>query len=299
MRSYLRYFREAFTLSAVIPEQLQARVRVIGEENVINSINQYGGVVATLGHIGNWDLAGAWAAANLAPVLTVAEKLEPESVYQEFLNFRQSIGMEVLGLGDDGVFDQLVTGAKQGKIIALLADRDLTYRGVEVDLCGHKARVAAGPAAVALNAGVPLVPASIHYKRLRGTQRKKAGTPWGIVIEFMPPVYSPNGFNNAADTNPPDSENPGSKGAAAGRSGVQQSLPHYKPTFGRSDVDKQQQIADLTQAWVTKSGEAITNHTADWHMLQKVFVADLDPTRYASTLKQTDMHNEVSAKTWV
>ena len=41
----------------------------------------------------------------------------------------------------------------------LLADRDLTAKGVEVDLLGHRARMAEGPAALAITTGAPLLAA--------------------------------------------------------------------------------------------------------------------------------------------
>jgi len=244
MRSYLRYFREAFCLPAASPAQLGARVRAVNDDLARAAIADHGGVVVALGHAGNWDLAGAWAGLYLAQVLTVAEKLQPEQLYQEFLAFRQGLGMSVLGLGDPGIFDQLVAGAGQGKLVPLLADRDLTSRGITVELCGQPARVAAGPATVALTAQAPLLVATIHYERLRGTRRRAAGTPWGIVITFS---------------------------------------PIWEPTPSTAMPDKTQ-VATLTQAWVTRFGEFLQQHTADWHMLQKVFVADLDPERYAATL---------------
>jgi len=249
-RSYLRYFREAFTLPAVSPEQLQARVRAVGSEHVTEALAKHGIPVAALGHAGNWDLAGAWAALYLVPVLTVAEKLKPEEVYQAFVEFREGLGIEVLGLGDAGVFSKLVAGAQAGgRIIPLLADRDLTYRGVEVELCGQQARVAAGPAAVALAAQVPLLLATIHYERLRGSRRKAAGTPWGIVITFEP-IWAPTSQNGTTNRG-----------------------------------DRTQQIQEITQAWVSRFGKFLKNHLEDWHMLQSVFVADLEATRYADTVR--------------
>ena len=37
----------------------------------------------------------------------------------------------------------------------------------------------------------------------------------------------------------------------------------------------------MTQALATVFEQAIREHPADWHMLQKVFVNDLDPERLA------------------
>ncbi|WP_374108507.1 phosphatidylinositol mannoside acyltransferase [Isoptericola sp. S6320L] len=242
MRRYLRYFREAFTLQGATRAQLDARVRVEGYEHLEPVTGQGGAVALALAHLGNWDLAGAWASANVAPVLTVAERLRPEALFEEFVAFRRSIGIDVLALGDDGVFRDLVRGAQDGpRLVPLLADRDLTANGLEVDLCGHRARVAAGPAALAVSARVPLVPVGIRHERLHGERRRRAGTPWGIVIRFHAPVEPPDGGN------------------------------------------RREQVQQLTQGWVDVLGAFITEHTADWHMLQKVFVDDLDPQRYART----------------
>jgi KDO2-lipid IV(A) lauroyltransferase len=242
MRSYMRYFREAFTLQGATPEQIAARVRVEGRENVADELAAGRAVALALGHVGNWDLAGAWGARHLGPVLTVAERLEPDAVFQEFLAFRRSIGIDVLPLGDGDVFRDLVRGAVAGNVlIPLLSDRDLTARGIEVDLCGHPARVAAGPAALALAAKVALVPAGVSYERLSGARRRAAGTPWGVVIHFLPAVPVPTGS------------------------------------------DRRAQVAAMTQGWVDAVGDFLREHPEDWHMLQKVFVADLDPERYART----------------
>jgi phosphatidylinositol dimannoside acyltransferase len=242
MRSYMRYYREAFTLPAWTPQQVRARVRVDGYENLGEHLGGDRSPVLALSHQGNWDLAGAYATPNIAPVLTVAERLEPEELFQEFLSFRTSIGLQILALGDGDVFRELVRGASRpGRIIPLLADRDLTARGVEVDLFGRRARVAAGPAALAVSTGAPLVPAGIHYERLRGARRRAAGSPWGLVIRFFPRVEAP------------------------------------------ADVPRSAQVAAMTQGWVDALSVAIREHAEDWHMLQKVFVDDLDPERYART----------------
>lgn len=255
MRSYLRYFREAFTLQGATPEQIAARVRVVGEENVRAHVEpdgpgtppeRRGAVALALGHLGNWDLAGAWASRHLGPVLTVAERLEPPELFEEFVAFRTSLGIDVLPLGDGDVFRRLVSGATAGnRLLPLLADRDLTATGVEVDLLGHRARVAAGPAALALAAHVPLVPAAVTYERLTGARRRAAGTPWGIVIRFYPPVEVPAGTRRA------------------------------------------ERIAALTQAWVEVLGQSVATWTEDWHMLQRVFLEDLDVSRLAPVPEAT------------
>jgi len=244
MRSYMRYFGEAFALATMSRDQIEARVRIEGLEHVSTFTDRGQAVVLALGHTGNWDLAGAYCTREIAPVTTVAERLKPEELFQEFLAFRESIGITIFPLtGGGDVFRGLVRAAREGPVLLpLLADRDLTSRGVEVDFFGHRARVAAGPAALALTTGSPLVTTVISYERLRGARRRAARSPWGIVIHFTEAVEVP------------------------------------------TDVQRADRVRVLTQAWVDQFADGVRKHPQDWHMLQKVFVDDLDPERYAQTL---------------
>jgi KDO2-lipid IV(A) lauroyltransferase len=243
MRSYLRYFGEAFVLTHASEEQVRHRVRAVNDGPVIAAIAAGKSPVRARSHQGNWDLAGVWASAHLNPVLTVAERLKPEEVFQDFVTFREALGMTILAAGDSGVFRELLRAANgPGRLICLLADRDLSASGIEVDLFGRRARVAAGPAALAVGSKTPLIPASIHYERLTGERRRHAGSPWGIVITFHPEVE------------------------------VDRTLP------------KTDQVAAATQGWIDALAQTIHAHPQDWHMLQKVFIEDLDPERYARTL---------------
>ncbi|KGN40600.1 phosphatidylinositol mannoside acyltransferase [Knoellia aerolata] len=184
MRAYMRYYCEAFRLPVLTADDLAARVRVEGDGPVREVLADGGSLVCFLGHLGNWDLAGAWGAVHLGPVTTVAERLEPEKVFEEFLAFRTGLGMTIHPLtGGDPPFPLLRQAARRRGLIPLLSDRDLSRDGVEVDFCGEPARMAAGPAALALAERRPLFPVSIRHER--------TGHRWGIVITFHDPVVVP------------------------------------------------------------------------------------------------------------
>lgn len=192
MRRYMRYYAEVFQLPRMTPEQISARVRTVNGGPVRRAVKN-GTVVAGLGHLGNWDLAGAWSEAHLAHVITVAEKLEPEELFTQFLDFRQGLGMTIFAFEKGtGLFKNLVHAAStENAMMPLLVDRDLTRDGIVVQVCGHPMRVAPGPAAVSVAAQVPFVGAFIRHERLRGGRRKQAGSPWGIVIEFTNIIQPP------------------------------------------------------------------------------------------------------------
>jgi lauroyl/myristoyl acyltransferase len=217
MRSYMRYFCQAFQMPGWAPSELDARVRLVGGEDLKADLAEGRTVVLAVAHTGNWDLAGAWAARNLGPLVTVVERLKPEELYQEFLAFREANGVTVVPYERGGVFRKLLVHARAGgRVMPIIADRDLSRGGADG------------------------FPTRIYFERLRGEARRAAGGPWGMVLDFDAALAAPGGTSRQAD------------------------------------------IAELTQAWVDSLSTSILEHPEDWHMLQKVFVADLDPERYAA-----------------
>ena len=129
------------------------------------------GVVVALPHAGNWDHAGFYFCGMGFPLVTVAERVKPEALFNKFLEYRQNMGMEVLPL-DGRSMGTLLQRAREGALIALVSDRDLSRSGVDVTFFGHPARMPAGAALLAIRTGIPLITAFVSY------------TNTGIHIEF-------------------------------------------------------------------------------------------------------------------
>lgn len=164
MRSYLRYWQEAFRLPEWTDEEIVGRVRTVNEKLLRDAYAAGRGVICALPHLANYDHAGAWAGRTGMPVSTVAERLRPESLFDRFIAYRKKLGMEVLPLtGGDDVFGVLAERLRAGGFVCLVADRDLSERGVPVTFFGRPSRMPAGPAALSLRTGAPLIPATLHY----------------------------------------------------------------------------------------------------------------------------------------
>jgi KDO2-lipid IV(A) lauroyltransferase len=178
MRSYLRYWCDTFRLPSWSDEQIISTVTVVNEHYLRDALTAGRGCIVSLPHAGNWDHAGAYFCKTGAPLVTVAEHLEPEKLFQKFLAYRQSIGMEVL----DASARSLATLAlrlRSNRLIALVADRDLSKNGVQVNFCGFPARMPAGPAVLSIQTGAPLITAFVSY------------TGRGLHIEFGSPISVP------------------------------------------------------------------------------------------------------------
>ncbi len=167
LASYARYWREAFRLPsmdhAALAERLEAVFR--GAEKFDEAQRGGRGAVMALPHSGNWDMAGVWLAQKYGTFTTVAERLEPESLYRRFIDYRESLGFEVLPLtgGERPTLEVLAERLRANRFVCLMADRDLTRAGVPVDFFGEPTRMPAGPAKLAIQTGAPLHPAHVFY----------------------------------------------------------------------------------------------------------------------------------------
>ena len=171
MRSYMRYWCDTFRFPDWSGERVRETVTVTNEHLLIDAIEAKTGVIVSLPHAGNWDHAGAYFCAKGIPLVTVAERLKPEKLFLKFLQYRQAMGMEVLPL-DGRVFGTLAQRLRQGALVALVADRDLSRTGIDVEFFGGPSRMPAGPALLALKTNAPLITAFVSY------------TETGIHIDF-------------------------------------------------------------------------------------------------------------------
>jgi KDO2-lipid IV(A) lauroyltransferase len=165
MRSYARYWMEVFRLQDMPPERYIGDMLMLDDHRLRDAYAAGGGMILALPHLGNWEQAGAWLAGTGVPFTTVAERLKPESLFDRFVAFRESLGMEVLPLtgGAEPPTAVLTERLRAGGCLCLLADRDLTARGVPVEFFGGQARMAAGPAALALRTGAVLLPTCLWF----------------------------------------------------------------------------------------------------------------------------------------
>ena len=176
MRSYMRYYCETFALVRWSASEINNRVRTVNAGPVLDAAKS-GGLILALPHSGNWDLAGAWAAQNFGSICTVAERLRPEGVFQKFLKMRQKVGITLMPLtGEGGTYEFLRQSVLDGKVVALLGDRDVAGNGMINEFFGHRATLPIGPALLAIDTKQPLFTCSTWFDDLQ------------LVIEFDGPV---------------------------------------------------------------------------------------------------------------
>lgn len=159
--SWLRTYLEVLALPSWSTDEIRDRVATTGE-HYARAAYAGPGVVVALPHLGNWDLAGAWAGLSGFAVTTVAENLGPAE-FAAFTAIRARLGMEVLRHDDPAVLGTLIEAVRRGRMVCLVSDRDLIGSGVPVRFAGHPVTMPAGPALIARRTGATLIAAAGRY----------------------------------------------------------------------------------------------------------------------------------------
>ncbi|MGK5111970.1 MULTISPECIES: phosphatidylinositol mannoside acyltransferase [unclassified Geodermatophilus] len=193
VRSYARYWQEAFRLPRLSSDRIVAGTEVVGLEHVVAARNGGRPLVMVLPHSGNWDAAGVWFIDHLdGPFMTVAERLRPESLYRRFLDYRESLGMRVVPLtgGPRPSTEVLREWLSAGGVTCLLVDRNLGSGGVEVEFLGRRATMPGGPALLASQTGAAVVPTVCQF-----TEQG-----WRLVFSPEVPVDGPGRLRDRVGT---------------------------------------------------------------------------------------------------
>src|SRR5262245_3569166 len=193
---------------------------VVGLPLVDAALERGKGLILALPHTGNFDVSGIWLVGYQGPFTTVNERLKPESLYRRFVEYRESLGFEILP-SEGGAYRVLMERLRANKILCLVADRDLSKRGVPVTFFGEDTRMPAGPARLAAATGAEIMIVDNTF----------TDDGWGLRLHT--PI-----------------------------------LVH-----GREDV------GPATQRMADAFAADIATNPADWHMMQKLWLADLDQDR--------------------
>jgi phosphatidylinositol dimannoside acyltransferase len=231
LRSYARYWLETFRLPKMNHAEVVARTgeHTEGAEHIYAAKARGRGLIVALPHMGNWDVAALWLVAQGVPFMTVAERLQPESLFDRFVEYRESLGMTVVALtgGERPPADALAERLRAGGAVCLVADRDLSNNGIDVEFFGEPTRMPAGPSLLAAMTGATLLPVSLWFTE----------DAWGQRINA--PIELPQGR-------------------------------------------LRNQVTAGTQAIADVFAHDIAEHPADWHMMQRLWLADL-PSRPATS----------------
>ncbi|MFN4182710.1 MAG: lysophospholipid acyltransferase family protein [bacterium] len=128
------------------------------------------------GHIGNWELLGAWLVSQGIPLVVVEKPQRSLWVRRVLEALRTRAGLEWMSK-DEVDFRELVRALRNGKSVGLISDQNAGKRGILVEFFGRKTSTFQGVAYLQKVTGNPVVPIF--------ALREKPGK---LRVEILPPL---------------------------------------------------------------------------------------------------------------
>ena len=155
-RNLGRIFYDFARMRKQTREGLSGLITIRGKHHLDQALERGKGVIALTGHIGNWELMGAYYSLNGYPLNVLATRMNNAPVNRELLGLRRSAGLKVLERS--GELMGAVRALRRGEMLGVLVDLDTSVESVIVDFLGQPAKTAAGYVKLARVTGASLVP---------------------------------------------------------------------------------------------------------------------------------------------
>ena len=161
-KSYGRYWAETLWVRPRRISEVDANLEIEGLEHLQEAARSGTGAIIVLPHLGNWEYAALSGRRAGIEILAVAERLGNRRLTRWFTSLRSQFGITVV-LASRASMRAIEAGLARGAAVALLCDRDLSGRGVQTEFFGEDTTLPAGPAALALRTGAPLLLAGSYF----------------------------------------------------------------------------------------------------------------------------------------
>jgi len=165
--SYAQYWVDVLRLPGLDDRQIEAGFTQEGMSHLDDALAAGTAPIVALPHLGGWEWAARWLVVSKGlSVAAVVEDLEPPELFEWFRRFREDLGLRVITLGPRAI-GEVAAALADGQVMCLLADRDISGSGVEVEFFGERTRLPGGPALMALRTGAPLLPTAAYFRNGR------------------------------------------------------------------------------------------------------------------------------------
>ncbi len=156
-KSYRHFTREAaitVRLARLDPGEVMRRTRTEGFSELRKAVETGTGAVLVSAHLGNWEVAGAAAAARGIPLDAVVHSQSNPLFDRYLVRMRGRLGLKVVVKNRARWL--ALRSLASGRLIAFVSDQNIRRGGVFVDFFGTAAATPRGPALVALRSGAPV-----------------------------------------------------------------------------------------------------------------------------------------------
>ncbi len=155
-RNFAKYLVDFFRFQKLDARYIERNIRLENRHYLDEALSKGKGVIVLSAHLGNWELGGAVLGVLGYPFYAIALPHKDKKVDNFFNYQRESKGVKVIPLGR--AVSACLNALKENKMIALVADRSFTGKGVIIDFFGRQSYFPKGPAVFSLKTGACIVP---------------------------------------------------------------------------------------------------------------------------------------------
>ncbi len=154
-------YYDLFRLPSMSKQQLLDYFEVRGVEHLAAAYTRGKGVIIVAPHMGSYNLVPSLVSSLGFPTAAVVEHIRDPRLHEYYLGLRANQGVALMTNGTEDV-RAILKALRAGKIVLMLADRNVGTSSDAVTFFGERTMLPAGPALIARRTGAALLPAYSH-----------------------------------------------------------------------------------------------------------------------------------------
>lgn len=176
-RNHGRYYVEMARAPKFTAQWVSERMVVETPDEVAAWMTERRALLLIGMHFGAIEMPGFFAVHRLGLIVAPMETVANERVQRYIFSTRATIGVRIVSLEAAGT--ELLAALRRNEPVGLIADRDITGAGIEVEMFGAKTKIPAGPVLLAAETGAPMY--------VSGVRRAGPGRYRGNLRQLQPP----------------------------------------------------------------------------------------------------------------
>jgi len=142
--------------------ELNALVTCDGAEHLGRVLERGKGVIGLTGHIGNWEMMGAWLCLQGYPLTALARQIPNKHLNSLLIATRKKRGVNTIDRNNSA--RRILEILRNGGSLGVLLDQDTKVNSTTVSFFGYPAKTPIGLAKLVLKTGASVVPLAMHRR---------------------------------------------------------------------------------------------------------------------------------------
>ncbi|MCK5214932.1 MAG: lysophospholipid acyltransferase family protein [Candidatus Omnitrophica bacterium] len=156
-RNMGKYLIEFFRMANEIDEEfVRDRVKIVNKESIDKALARKKGIIIATAHIGNWELGAVLISMLGYPTNAIALPHKERPVNELFNKQRESKGVKVIAIKRS--LRASLRALQNNECVGVVADRDFTSTGFEMDFLGKNTLIPKGTAVLSAKTGAAIIP---------------------------------------------------------------------------------------------------------------------------------------------